>query len=88
MGRPWQRSAYTVRLSKEFEAQVEKAFGSFERWDDIADALYRQLPLRPQEFPVVPGTGYRAVTLETVPRRTVYFVINEDEDTLEFEGLV
>lgn len=85
MGRP---KAYSVRLSKLFETHVKGAFGSFERWEEIADALYRHVPLRPHEFPAVPGTQYRAATLETDPRRTVCFVINENDECLDFEGLL
>jgi hypothetical protein len=83
-----QPQAYTVRTTKLFDQQVETTFGSFERWDEIADALYRHLPMHPHDFPVIPGTGYRAVTLETPVPWTVYFVINEEEGCLDFEGLL
>jgi hypothetical protein len=82
-----QPDCYSIRLSQRFEAQVLDLFGSFERWDEIADALYRVLPLKPSEFPVVPNTGYRAVTLETNPRRTVFFVIDEGTECVEFDAI-
>ena len=82
-----QPECYTVRLSKRFEAQVADLFGSFQRWDEIADALYRDLPMKPLEFPAVPGTDYRAVTLETSARRTVFFTIDEEAECIEFDAV-
>jgi hypothetical protein len=77
---------YSVRLSKRFEAQVEEIFGSIGRWDEIADALYRDLPLRPEAFPVVPETGYRAATIDAL-RLTVFFTIDEPAECIEFDAV-
>ena len=87
MGRP-KPHAYGVRLSKMFERQVEDIFRTWERWDEVSESLHRDVPLRPEAFPIVPGTGFRAATIETNPPHTVYFEINDAEEVLDFVGLL
>lgn len=77
---------YSVRLSKRFEIQAKEIFGAIARWDEIADALYRDVPMNPAAFPVVPGTGYHAVAIESM-RLTVFFTIDEDAECIEFDGV-
>jgi hypothetical protein len=79
--------AYSIRLSKRFEALVKDSFGSFERWDEISESLTNDIPLNPTQFPEVPGTRYRAATLETSPRITVFFTIEEEDGCVEYDAL-
>lgn len=79
---------YRVVETELFTAQAESLLGSMRRWDEIAETLMSDLPRDPHAFEAVPATGFRAVGLNTLPSRTVYFTVNDDDGEIILEGLL
>lgn len=79
---------YSVRESTLFLVHISQLYPDLRRWDEIKKTFDLDVARDPRAFPVVLGTRLRAVGLNTVPLRTVYFWIDEDEQVVELVGIV
>lgn len=78
---------FSVRETTLFLIQLSAVY-DLRRWDEIKRAFDLDVARNPYAFPAVPGTGLRAVGLNTIPTRTVYFWIHEDEDAIDLVGIL
>jgi hypothetical protein len=62
--------------------------GTVRRWDEIAETLMLDLALAPHSFEAVPGTGFYAVGLNTIPPLTVYFTVDDSKGEVQLEGVL
>lgn len=68
-----------VEETERFSNEVLKLAGNVERWDEIKETIELDLARNPFLVPIIPGTNLRAITLPTVPPRTIYFSIRGEK---------
>jgi hypothetical protein len=66
---------YQVIESAEFAEQFAKLVSDPRLRDDLQREFNSVLPLDPEQFPKVPGTSLRAVTIVCFPARTLFFTV-------------
>lgn len=73
---------YQVIESAEFAEQFTKLVPDPRLRDELQREFYSVLPLDPEQFPQVPGTKLRAVTIASFPALTLFFTIKDRIITL------
>lgn len=79
---------YRVVETPQFQEDVKRCMGNFQRWDEVKETMDLDLARKPQLFEPIPGTKYQAVTLQTKPLRTLYFSFDDENETVTFERLI
>jgi hypothetical protein len=79
---------YKVKETKRFLSHVKELMGNFKRWDEIKETIDLDIARNPNIFEKIPGTNLRAVNLATDPPRTLYFTVNEAQETIVLEDLI
>lgn len=78
---------FSLRESTLFLIQLSQLY-DLKQWDEIKRTFDLDVARNPYAFPIIPSTQLRAVGLNTVPPRTVYFWIDEDEDAIDLVGIL
>jgi hypothetical protein len=74
-GKTEQFPPYQVVESAAFTEQSSILVSDPRLRDDLQREFYSVLPMDPEQFPKVPGTTLRAVTIVGFPALTLFFVI-------------
>lgn len=75
---------YDVQEWPGFEEKAIVAFGSFGRWEAVKEFIEINISREPRIGHPVPGTRMYAWTVDTTPRCTIYYTV--DNETLDAEG--
>ena len=78
------RPLYDVREWPGFEDKAIRAFGSFGRWELVKEFIESHIARDPRIGQNIPGTPLYAWSLETYPRCTIYYTI--DDENIDSEG--
>jgi hypothetical protein len=73
---------YQVVESAAFTEQFSQLVSDPRLRDDLQREFYSVLPMDPEQFPKVPGTTLRAVTIVCFPALTLFFTIKDRVITL------
>jgi hypothetical protein len=79
---------YRVVETPQFQEDVKRCMGNFQRWDEVKETIDLDLARDPHIFEQIPGTKYCAVTLQTKPLRTLYFSVGDKAETVTLERLI
>jgi hypothetical protein len=71
-----------------FLIQLAGLHPSLKQWDMIKETFDLDVALNPEAFEEIPETPLRAVGLNTIPPRTVYFQVDETEEAVILIGIV